>query len=119
MQDFLILVGDSSDNLKGISGMGIKRAGIFLNKWGSIFNFIKNLFSGDRCKNITNIEKMVLRDIRKIFFLRRMILLNDNLKFSNKLLRDNFINSLDIILEFLKKNNYDNLIHIETECTYR
>lgn len=47
--DFLILTGDSSDNIKGYPGIGPKTAEKFLETYGSIKNFLK---SGDNYKKI-------------------------------------------------------------------
>lgn len=38
--DYLSLVGDSSDNIPGIKGMGEKRARVFLDKYGSLEKYI-------------------------------------------------------------------------------
>ncbi len=36
MLDYLCLVGDSSDNVRGVTGIGAKKAPFFLKKWGSV-----------------------------------------------------------------------------------
>ena len=43
--DYLILVGDSSDDIPGYRGLGEKRARLFLDKYGSIAKYLE----GDEC----------------------------------------------------------------------
>jgi len=47
MRDWLCLVGDSSDNVKGVPGIGPKRATELLQKHGSLFELYSKL--GDSC----------------------------------------------------------------------
>lgn len=40
--DYLSMVGDKSDNIPGLDGIGEKRASQFLEKYGSVKNYLKN-----------------------------------------------------------------------------
>lgn len=44
LRDYLALVGDTADNVKGVPGIGPKRAAAILNKYGSVANAVN---SGD------------------------------------------------------------------------
>ncbi|RME84153.1 MAG: DNA polymerase I, partial [Planctomycetota bacterium] len=43
IRDYLALVGDTSDNVPGVPGIGAKRARKLLQEWGSVENILKNL----------------------------------------------------------------------------
>ncbi len=43
LRDYLALVGDSSDNIPGVPGVGAKTAAVLLNRFGSIAGILQNL----------------------------------------------------------------------------
>ena len=50
MRDWIVLVGDKSDNVAGVPGIGEKRAAELLQKHGSLFSIYQNL--GDSCTRL-------------------------------------------------------------------
>lgn len=76
--DYLSLLGDDSDNIKGYRGMGDERIKIFLAEFGSIKAFIENESS-----SFMKLDKVALR---KLYITNKMLI---NLKtFYNKHLKD-------------------------------
>lgn len=74
--DYLILVGDKSDNIPGISGVGEKTAMKFLNTYGSIKEYLRGDAPEDKKITRSKLEPIYLRnrlliDIR--LFCRRYI----------------------------------------------
>lgn len=69
--DFRALVGDPSDNLPGVKGIGEKTALKLLKEWGSLENLLKNL---DRVKpeNVREKIKAHLEDLRLSLELSRV-----------------------------------------------
>lgn len=43
MVDYLALIGDSSDNIRGVDGVGEKTAAALLSKWGSLDSLYRNI----------------------------------------------------------------------------
>jgi len=75
LTDYLILIGDTSDNVSGIKGIGSKTASSLLNTYGKIDSWINNLDS----LNITNHVKFILQNnLKEIENNRKLITLNIN-----------------------------------------
>ncbi|MDR2778818.1 MAG: hypothetical protein LBB16_00835 [Puniceicoccales bacterium] len=63
--DYLSLLGDSSDNISGIEGIGSKRAEKFLNQFGNIDNLLQNLdkISSEKIrKNLSSSLEIIKRN---------------------------------------------------------
>jgi DNA polymerase-1 len=48
LRDYLALVGDSSDNIPGVPGVGAKTAAVLLNRFGSVAGILQNLAQIER-----------------------------------------------------------------------
>ena len=69
------MIGDTSDNVSGIKGIGSKTASSLLNTYGKIDSWINNLDS----LNITNHVKFILQNnLKEIENNRKLITLNIN-----------------------------------------
>lgn len=91
MLDFLSLIGDSSDNVKGIAGVGEKTALKLLNEYGSLDSILEN------AENIPGaIGKKVVAGKEDALFARKLIALKSDVEVS-KNLEDYAINQLDFI----------------------
>ena len=76
--DYLILVGDNSDNIKGLKGFGPVKTRKFLDKYPSIFNYLS---LKDNPENIDKDElKLVYEKNRKLIDLNYFIRVNPLLK---------------------------------------
>ncbi|MDR1890644.1 MAG: hypothetical protein LBQ23_00460, partial [Puniceicoccales bacterium] len=73
--DYLSLLGDSSDNISGVEGIGAKRAEKFLNQFGNIENLLQNLdkISSEKIrKNLSNSLEIIERNRQLITLQRSM-----------------------------------------------
>lgn len=73
--DVLSLMGDTSDNIPGISGIGVKTAATLINEYGSLDNLIKNIDSLPKSKR----NDILKAEIDKAILSRNLIRLNDDL----------------------------------------
>jgi DNA polymerase-1 len=64
--NYLSMVGDTSDNIPGITGMGPKRARVFLDSYGSLENYIKL----DKQSNNPLITKDIVKRLRALIDLK-------------------------------------------------
>lgn len=86
--DYKALIGDQSDNIKGIKGVGPKTAASLINKYGDIYSIIKNVnkINNENLKlKIINNKKLLLENIELIKYTKEYKLpfeLND-LKIDN------------------------------------
>ncbi|MDR3144275.1 MAG: hypothetical protein LBT64_02110 [Puniceicoccales bacterium] len=67
--DYLSLLGDASDNISGVDGVGEKRAERLLNEFGSVDNLLKNLHkvSSDRIReSLRASEGLIVRNRKLI-----------------------------------------------------
>lgn len=82
MVDYLCLVGDNADNIKGVAGIGHKRACEFLLKYGDINGIFENApIIGGKLG-----ETLMAQETRQhIDFIRKMIDLNIDINFGIKL----------------------------------
>ncbi|CAL4322720.1 5'-3' exonuclease [Buchnera aphidicola] len=112
IKDFLALVGDRSDNIPGIPGVGIKTAQILLKNFHSLKEIYKNL------------DKLSLLNIRNAKKLPKIFLKNKKIAFISKYLstiqiriRSPILNASfklkkpkkKKIFEYFKKNNFKSL----------
>jgi 5'-3' exonuclease len=89
--DYLILNGDESDNIKGMKGVGEKRARKFLDEFGSIERYLKS-----DCKELKGFEKPLLEEV---FLLNRQLI--DLRLFYRRYLKENI--ELKVKIPKLKK----------------
>src|SRR3989344_576523 len=68
MPDYKALVGDASDNIPGVPGIGPKTAAILIQKYQTIENLLRNCSEEKSCQKILNSEKQVLlsKELSKI-----------------------------------------------------
>ncbi|AHX11573.1 DNA polymerase I [Neorickettsia helminthoeca str. Oregon] len=103
--DFLALIGDASDNIPGVPGIGIKTAAKLLNTFGSIDNFKIEEISPSR------IRENLLRYSDQLTLSKKLVSLADNIEIKHSLhdIRYNS-HSDDKLLPFLQKYGFRNLI---------
>ncbi len=79
--DMLSLIGDTSDNIPGVPGIGPKTAAKILEKYGSISKILENP------KSITeeNIRNKIIENIGKLKFTRKLTYLDENVPVELKL----------------------------------
>ncbi len=101
--DYLTLVGDSSDNISGVSGVGPKTAVKWLQEYGSLDNIIKHQdeIGGKVGKNLKD-------DVARLPLVRELVTIRDNLK-------------LDLsVPDFLIKNqDIDRLLELFTRFEFK
>ena len=70
--DYLALVGDSSDNIKGVDGIGAKGAAQLLGEYGTLDNILSNIdqFKGKRRENLEHAAANHLDQTRRLIALR-------------------------------------------------
>lgn len=100
MLDFLSLIGDSSDNVKGIAGVGEKTALKLLNEYGTLDSILEN------AENIPGaIGKKVLAGKEDALFARKLIALKSDVEVSDNLedysIKNlNFIKAAEVLEEY-------------------
>ncbi|WP_343153400.1 DNA polymerase I [Buchnera aphidicola (Mindarus keteleerifoliae)] len=91
--DFLCLIGDKSDSIPGISGIGKKTASILISKYGSIESIYKNLkkITPSVVRNSKKIISSLIKYKKSVFLFKKIITIKsdiylnieEKLKFSN------------------------------------
>ena len=103
--DVLSLIGDTSDNVPGVSGIGVKTASALINEYGSLDNLISNIDNLPKTKR----NEVLKSEIDKAILSRNLINLKDDLE-----LRYEFKVSVpDNLNEFLLKFGFKSLIKSE------
>jgi DNA polymerase-1 len=117
---YKILVGDNSDNVKGIAGIGPKKAKIFIKNISSYFSEQPFEFNEENLNIISsylldffklNIDSEKLRETLKLNYnLLKLKFINDLEEFNLEELyiKDNFINNG--FIDFLKKYNFKSIL---------
>jgi DNA polymerase-1 len=104
--DYLSLLGDASDNIPGVKGIGAKRAEMFLNRFGNADNILSNAsaISSEKIrKNLLNSRELIDRN-------RKLITLRNSIDFN---LPEAKINrSVDDIFDLLKTLQLNSLLSI-------
>ncbi|BBA85190.1 DNA polymerase I [endosymbiont of Sipalinus gigas] len=111
MIDYLSLVGDVSDNIKGILGIGPKTAKILLKNIGNInfiYRNINNLYKYSNIKNINSIIKKLKDYESDVLLAYELIKINTNIFIGCKIekLKINKYNILEINKIIKKTLNY-------------
>ena len=78
--DVLSLMGDASDNVPGIPGIGAKTASALINEYGSLDNLLKNIDSVPKSRR----NDILKSEIDKAILSRNLIRLQDNLDLEYK-----------------------------------
>ncbi len=78
--DVLSLMGDTSDNVPGVPGIGAKTASALINEYGSLDDLIKNIDSVPQSKR----NDILKTEIDKAILSRNLIRLQDNLDLEYK-----------------------------------
>lgn len=82
MQDYLSLVGDSSDNIPGVRGVGPKGAVKLLKDYGNLENVYKNV---EKLKG--SIKEKLIKDKELAFLSRKLVALREDLEWDSKLFK--------------------------------
>lgn len=105
--DFFAMLGDVSDNIPGIPGIGEKTASKLINQYGTLENIIKNI------NNITGLVKKKLIKYKDLGLLSKKLFTLD-LNISIKFHKNNFIfknPNYDKIVQIFKELNFVNLLY--------
>ena len=78
MADYLALVGDSSDNVPGVEGIGSKSAQLLVNTFGTVEEIIKAAEENNP-KLKDALKNKILKGIASAKLSKKLVLLNDNL----------------------------------------
>jgi DNA polymerase-1 len=101
--DYLSLIGDKSDNIPGVKGIGPKAAVKLINEFGSLENIYKNI---DKIEN-KRIANLLKENMDNAFLSKRLIKLKDDIEISID------TNSIKV-----KEPNYDALKNIFTKFDF-
>ncbi len=101
------LMGDSTDNVPGASGVGPKTAAALIQKFGSVENLYQHL---DEIKSAKQREKLA-QDKEKVFISKQLVSLDKNVPVKWEL-SDFSQKTMDSkkILPFLQENNFPSLV---------
>jgi DNA polymerase-1 len=88
--DYLCLIGDSSDNIPGVAGIGPKKAVNLISKYGNIDNIIENALSNEMDKDLKKVKDSI-----------------ENLKISKELVKLNDKLDIPFSLEEFKRGTYN------------
>ena len=106
--DFQALIGDSSDNIPGVPGIGPKTASKLINEFKSLENLYENI---DKVSN-KRIKNLLLEHKDKAFISRELVKLRDdifeNLDLSEFVFEDK--NYLSALIDEFKKYNMNNAL---------
>ena len=81
MVDYLALVGDSSDNIRGVDGVGEKTAAALLSKWGSLDSLYENIDEAAKGARLHKLKE----GKESAFFSRKLVRIVRNLALENEL----------------------------------
>ncbi|XRX42970.1 MAG: 5'-3' exonuclease [Buchnera aphidicola (Tetraneura sorini)] len=116
--DFLGLIGDNSDNIPGVKGIGKKTAILLLEKFDSIkeiYNDI-NKISNIPVKRSNNIQKIIKNNKKKAFLSKTLATINTNvpIKIKKKQLKLKNLNKrkIKILLKKFEFKNWKNIINM-------
>jgi len=81
MVDYLALIGDSSDNIRGVDGIGEKTAAALLSRWGSLDSIYRNIDEAARGARLLKLKegKKSAYFSRKLVEIVRSLALEDEL----------------------------------------
>lgn len=112
--DYLAIVGDSSDNIPGIPGLGPKGAAALLKEWGSLAGIYQNI------DKVTKKQALLLEHRERAFLSRSLALINSTLAVP---LDDHFYQIKepvpDAVQDFYKTMNFHSLVTVKTAVPSR
>lgn len=107
MLDLLSMVGDSSDNVPGLDGIGPKTASQLLNEYGNFDNIIKSIESFKPSKK----KETLLNGVEKFNLAKKLITLKIDVEldinFSDLVTK---APNIQILTNFLEKHNFKSLL---------
>lgn len=80
--DYMSLIGDSVDNIPGVSGIGPKKSSALLKEWGSLSNIYENLESIENQRNGKRLVKLLTDGRERAFMSKRLITLKNDIDLS-------------------------------------
>lgn len=102
--DFLGLIGDRSDNIPGVTGIGKKTAILLLKNFSSIKNIYKNILTVSTLpiRNIKNITKNLKKNKKEAFLSYQLTKINNHIPLNNLkiMIEKNKLNILKLIKKF-------------------
>jgi len=102
MVDYLALIGDSSDNIRGVDGIGEKTAAALLSRWGSLDSLYKNIDEAAKGARL-----LKLKEGRKsAYFSRNLVRIVRNLALEDELasIDNGTVDFAAAVREFRKRN---------------
>ena len=112
--DFKALIGDPSDNIPGVKGIGKKTAVKLLNKYGSI----KNLYDKIEEEKNMRLKEILIRERERVFFSKDLVRLNESIPIEFDLRKCQFWNFNEKELEeIFKKYEFYSLLKRIPEIT--
>jgi DNA polymerase-1 len=102
--DFKALVGDPSDNIPGVSGIGPKTAIDLIQKYKTIENLFKHL------NEIQNLKEKLLKEKENVLLYKKLVTLNKNLKINVNLNDLKFEPNNEKIIAYFEKFGFKTLI---------
>jgi len=105
--DFLALMGDKSDCVPGVSGIGIKTAKKLIDEYGNLDNIYNNL------ENIENkrISNLLLKGRNDAYISRYLVKLKNDLELINDISEVEFNFDYDKNFEFMQKYNFETYLY--------
>ncbi|VFP78253.1 DNA polymerase I [Buchnera aphidicola (Cinara cuneomaculata)] len=113
MADFLSLVGDSSDNIPGVPGIGKKTATVLLKNFTSIHEIYKNIekINNLPIRNIKNIIEKLKKNKKMAFLSYKLTKINKNIPIDDVLIKDkNYELNIPILLKKFKYYQFNQYI---------
>ncbi|HUT86063.1 MAG TPA: DNA polymerase I [Elusimicrobiales bacterium] len=111
--DYLAIVGDSVDNVPGITGIGAKTAAKLLNEFGTLENIIATAKKGAEKSITKNLATKIVADEKKVMLSKKLVTLESNLPIDIKI-DDLKVKPLDQegVVEVIKKYGFKSLANL-------
>lgn len=102
MVDYLALIGDSSDNIRGVDGIGEKTAAALLSRWGSLDSLYENIDKAAKGARLLKLKE----GKESAYFSRNLVRIVRNLALNNELasIDNGIVDFAAAAREFRKRN---------------
>ncbi|MGB9608779.1 MAG: 5'-3' exonuclease [Minisyncoccia bacterium] len=103
--DFKALVGDPSDNIPGVNGIGPKTASDLIQRFKTVENLFQNL------NQIPNLKEKLLKEKENVLLYKKLTILNQDLKINVQLEELKFNPSKEKLINYFEKFGFKSLIN--------